>query len=485
MKRITRLLAMACGFPGILALSSCGGAPVLFWRISRRFFRNLPLLAGLLALFALLASKEADAVQPPNSALNGTWVNTQSSGLIAQVVIGSGVTSLGVHLYGFCSPSPCDWGGFGAPRFSEGVTSKTAVGFHLTVSSPTDNKTVQGHLTGSGTLEVTTQISYPQGGPDNNYEVTDEFQLQGSTGGPAPSVPSNPPSLAGTWTAVKSDGGLTHVIITESGGALQIHPYGSCSPTDCDWGVQPASQFSDDPTSSSPVGFQSSINQMFASRFLQGHLILGSTGETLLEITTQSTFAKSDPRYDYELTEDFQPSTTGMPSFSMNSASSSLTVTSGGEASDIITITPVNGSWDSAVQLTCSVTGTSPTPTCSWSEPSVTPGSSAVSSTLTVKMPTVATRDPKKLPGSILYAALAPFALGVALVGGSARRRKRCRIPWTTIVLATLCLVLFACGGSTTNTTGIQQQAAGPYTIKVIASSGNIQLATQITVTTQ
>jgi len=485
MKTITRLLAMGCVLPETLGLSNCGGAPALSLRISRGFFRNPTLLAGLLTLFALLASKKAGAVQPPNSALNGTWVNTQSSGLIEQVVIGGGFGSLGVHLYGFCSPSPCDWGSSGASRFSDGVTSQTAVGFRLTVSSSTDNKTVQGHLTGSGTLEVTTQISYPQGGPDNAYEVTDEFQLQGSTGGPAPNVPSNPPSLAGTWTAVKSDGGLTHVVITESGGVLQIHPYGSCSPTDCDWGVQPASQFSDDPASSSPVGFQSSINQSFASRFLQGHLILGSTGQTLLEITTQSTFAKSDPRYDYELTEDFQPSTSGTPSFSMNSASSSLTVPGGGEASDIITITPVNGSWNSAVQLTCSVTGTSPAPTCSLSQPSVTPGSSAVSSTLTVKMPAVATRHSKRLPGSILYAGLAPFALGVALVGSSERRRRRCRIPWTTIMLATLCLVLSACGGSTTNATAIQQQAAGPYTVNVIASSGNIQLATQITVTMQ
>ena len=485
MKTITRLLAMAFGFPRILALSTFGGAPVLSLRISRRFFQSLPLLAGLLALFALLASKEANAVQPPSSALNGTWVNTQSNGLIAQVVIGGGFNSLGVHLYGFCSPPPCDWGSFGASRFSDGVSSNTAVGFRLTVSSSTDNKTVVGHLTGSRTLEVTTQISNPQGVPDNNYEVIDEFQLQGSTGGPAPNVPSNPSSLADTWTAVKSDGGFTHVVITQSGGTLQIHPYGSCHPTDCDWGVQPASQFSDDPASSSPVGFQSSIDQTFASRFLQGHLILSSTGETLLEITTQSTFATRDPRYDYELTEDFQPSTTGMPGFSMNSASSSLTIKSGGEASDIITITPVNGSWDSAVQLTCSVTGTSPTPTCSLSEPSVTPGSSDVSSTLTVKMPAVATRHSKRLPGSILYAALAPFALGVALVGGSERRRKRYRIPWTIIVLATLCLALFACGGGATNTTAIEQQTNGPYTVKVIASSGNIQLATQIAVTMQ
>jgi hypothetical protein len=464
---------------------STGASPFSIW-ISRCIFRSLPLLAGVLISFPPFASKPAHAVQPPySSRLNGTWVNTQSSGLIAQVVITSGGGSLQAHLYGFCSPSPCDWGSYGAFRFSDGVTSNTAVGFRLTISSSTDNKTVQGHLVGTGTLEITTQISYPQGGSNNNHEVTDEFQLQGSSGGPSPNVPSNPSTLTGTWTAVKSDGGLTQVIITESGGAFQIHPYGACSPTDCDWGVQPASQFSDNPTSSTPVGFQSSINQNFASRFLQGHLILSSTGETLLEITTQSTFAAGDTRYDYELTEDFQLATTGSPSFSMNPASSSLTITSGGTATDVITITPVNGPWDSAVQLSCSLTGTSPTPTCSFSEPSVTPGSSAVTSTLTVSMPTIATLDSKRVPRWIPYALLAPFALGLAFAGGSERRRRRYQIVCMLAVLAAFSLAQLACGGSATNNNATTQQAAGPYTVKVIANSGNVQLVSQITVTMQ
>jgi len=461
------------------------GASPLSVGISRFIFCTLPLLAGMLILFLPFASKQAHAVQPYSSGLNGTWVNTQSSGLISQVVITGSGGSFQTHLYGFCSPSPCDWGSYGAARFSDGVTSNTAVSFRLTISSSTDSKTVQGHLSGTGTLEITTQISYPQSSSSNNYEVTDEFQLQGSTGGPAPNVPSNPSTLTGTWTAVKSDGGLTEVIITESGGAFQIHPYGACSPTDCDWGVQPAFQFSDSPTSSTPVGFQSSINQNFASRFLQGHLILSSTGETLLEITTQSTFAAGDPRYDYELTEDFQLATTGSPSFSMNPASSSLTITSGGEATDVITITPVNGPWDSAVQLSCSVTGTSPTPTCSFSELSVTPGSSAVTSTLTVNMPAVATLDSKRFPRWIPYAVLAPFALGLAFAGSSERRRKGCQVLCMLAVLAAFSLAQLACGGSATNKNALIQQAPGPYTVKVIANSGNIQLASQITVTMQ
>lgn len=467
-------------------LARTPGAPVRSDWISRRFFRSLPVLAALVTLFPLLANREAQAVQPPYSTgLAGTWVNTQSTGLIAQVVIASGTGSFQAHLYGFCSPSACDWGSYGASRFSDSVTSGSGVGFRLTISSSTDNKTVQGHLTGNGTLEITTQVSNLQTGSSNNYEVTDEFQLQGSSGGVAPNEPSNPPAITGSWTAVKSYGGLTRVVVTESGGALQIHPYGACSPTDCDWGVQPASEFSNSPSSSIPASFAASINQTFASRFLQGHFILSSTGETLLEVTTQTTFANRDPRYDYELTEDFRLSTMGSPSFSMNPASDSITLTSHGEASDVITIAPVNGSWDSAVQLSCSVTGASPVPTCSLSQPSVTPGSSAVTSTLTVKMPAVAANNSKRPSGWLLYATMVPFALGVAFFGSSERDRKRWQVLFMLAVLVTVCLVLFACGGGGMNNSVTTPQAVGPYTVNVIANSGNIQLGTQITVTMQ
>jgi len=301
------------------------GAP----SISRGVCRSFCLVAAGLISFLMFPGNLAHAVQPPySSGLIGTWVNTQSSGLIAQVVIGGGISIVQAHVYGYCPPTTCDWGSFTPSRFSDGVTSDSAIGFRLTISSSTDTKIIQGHLLGFGILEISTQISYPPGGSNNNYQVTEEFRLQGLTGGPVVKVPSNPPPLTGTWTAVNSSGGISQFIVTESDGAFQIHPYGACSPTDCDWGVQPVSLFSDSPTSSTPMGFQASFN-LAAARFLQGHLILNSTGETLLEVTNQSSFAAPDPRYDYELTEDFQLSGSGTPSFAINPASSSLTIASG------------------------------------------------------------------------------------------------------------------------------------------------------------
>jgi hypothetical protein len=453
----------------------------LYISASLSFPRAFVILAGLLILFSICASNRSYALQPSNSSqLNGTWVNTQSSGLIAQVDIIGVADTFEVHPYGFCSPTLCDWGSQPAYRFSGSVTSNNAIGFQLTSGASTDTKFIQGHLTGAGTLEITTQIKFPQGSPNNNYEVTEEFQL-GTTGA---QPPANGSGLFGNWTIIKSDGGLAQVIIGESGGTLDVHAYGTCSPTDCDWGTQSGSQFSASTAASTPIGFQATYQFSFASAYLQGHLISSSTGETLLEITTQTTFATRDPRYDFEQTEEFQLSSASPASFSLTSASAALTVASGGQATDIITITPVNGSWDTAVQLSCNVTGSSPMPTCSLSNPSVTPGSTPVTSTLTVSMPNVAATTPMKRKNWMQYAVLAPFAFGLALAGSWKKRWRYSQLLGAIAVLSVLSLSELACSGSSmTNSAAVKPPS--PYFVNVTAISGTVQQSSEITLTLQ
>lgn len=125
---------------------------------------------------------------------------------------------------------------------------------------------------------------------------------------PAHAVQPNGPSpLVGRWIQNGSNGGLAKIVINENNRVLNVHPYGSCSPTLCDWGVLPALGFSTGIGSNVAVGFEAQVSFSIETVFIHGHLIREPTGKVFLEITTQTVFLsrRGEKRRDYELTADY------------------------------------------------------------------------------------------------------------------------------------------------------------------------------------
>jgi uncharacterized repeat protein (TIGR03803 family) len=197
-----------------------------------------------------------------------------------------------------------------------------------------------------------------------------------------------------------------------------------------------------------------------------------NVSETIQAIAAAPDFSNSSV-----VSADYTIST---PDFSLTPAASNVTLASGGQATDVITIAPQDGAFANPIQLTCGIAGPSPTPTCSLSTASVTLGAKAATATLTITAPTAAAQisspSQQVRPSSLAYAVWLPLAFVLAAAGGS---KKRVRGSWAAGASLLLLLVLqSACGGGTTT-------GQTTYAVTVTAASGAIQHTTQVGVTLQ
>jgi probable HAF family extracellular repeat protein len=173
--------------------------------------------------------------------------------------------------------------------------------------------------------------------------------------------------------------------------------------------------------------------------------------------------------------------------FSLQPASASLTAQRGGHVTDVIAVSPQNGSFGSSVQLSCAVTGSTPTATCGLSPTSVTPGANTATSTLTIIAPSQSAQLTPSSEGQLsnpLYAVLLPIPLALIGLGfASTKPKNRSRGIWLLCSLfITLVALQAGCGGGSSN-----QMRLPPlnYTVTVTAASGAIQHTAQIAVTVQ
>jgi hypothetical protein len=155
--------------------------------------------------------------------------------------------------------------------------------------------------------------------------------------------------------------------------------------------------------------------------------------------------------------------------FSLTASPSALTINTGRTGSVSISVTPLNG-FNAAVSFSCSglPSGTS----CTFSPATITPSSSAVSTTLTITAPTAAAVQHKSSP--LLPRSLIALALGCVFW----RRRSRFQM---LLLLALSVAVLFPLNGCGGGSGGSSSSESSPppqpitATVNVTATSGSLQ----------
>jgi N-acetylneuraminic acid mutarotase len=175
----------------------------------------------------------------------------------------------------------------------------------------------------------------------------------------------------------------------------------------------------------------------------------------------------------------YQPAATAVPAFTFGASPSSITVSSGGQVTTTLTVTPQNG-FSSPVSFACSglPTGAS----CSFSPSTVTPSGAAASTklTITAQMLTAAAHRTSRplFPATVL-------ALSLCIFGW--KKRRGFQLMLLMAIAAGGLALLSGCGGGGTGGGGGGGGGVTPVTstITVTATSGSIQQSTTISLTVE
>lgn len=169
--------------------------------------------------------------------------------------------------------------------------------------------------------------------------------------------------------------------------------------------------------------------------------------------------------------------------FSLAATSSTSSEEPGSSAAYTLNIASVGGAFSQAIDLTC--TGAPAGSTCSFSPQSVTPGSGTVSVKVSVTTQSSANRGlwiKHGGSGTLALWILHLNGVGLALIVFGTRRGRAFRRMYLALVLP--CLIgttlLTGCGGSS-KTTSTGGTPAGTYQLTVVATSGNLQHFTTLT----
>ena len=113
--------------------------------------------------------------------------------------------------------------------------------------------------------------------------------------------------FAGDWTNVDTNtGGITTLSIGLSGDSANVHAWGKCHPTDCDWGTVPAVAFAPD-VSSDLAGQAQALMAIFDAGFSETTLFITPQGNRL-SLQSYTRFKDNSGRSNYASNYVFQKS---------------------------------------------------------------------------------------------------------------------------------------------------------------------------------
>lgn len=173
--------------------------------------------------------------------------------------------------------------------------------------------------------------------------------------------------------------------------------------------------------------------------------------------------------------------------FALVASPTSSTVAAGGSASYGVTLSPLGGTFNSAVSLSCSSLPQGST--CNFSQSSVTPGTNSAQSKLTISTTAATTaslNERNRWPPPVARLGMI-CAMFISCYSFFARfRYRRFRGLAATSVLILLLSLLWSCGGGNTATPPpLVGTPVGTYTIAVTGTAGSLAHSQQVTLVVQ
>jgi hypothetical protein len=112
--------------------------------------------------------------------------------------------------------------------------------------------------------------------------------------------------FSGSWKNVdRQTRGITHLNVRTSGASVWVRAWGSCHPSDCEWGEVPATAFAPG-IDSDPVGNAQKVTAVFETSFSNTRLTLTPSDDDELEADTQTRFTDNSGRSSYSASYTFR-----------------------------------------------------------------------------------------------------------------------------------------------------------------------------------